>query len=303
MDYSTKNKQVRIKDGFRGQKLIVLPHDIINSLKNNILTTQLYLTHIGFFPLANNHFVERSLGSEDYILIYCIGGEGWYRTSGLTEKIYPGEFFVIPAKSYHQYGTHKKNPWSIYFLHFNGRLAEILYQKIAAEPKILLTTDADRKKLFEHIYKVLDTGYSTNNLEHANMMLWQVLNTFIFKDYFPDKSGNASLNHSTENFSIKEAITYMRRNLDKKILLKELANIAGLSISRFSSVFKEATGFAPNDYFIRLKIQKACQYLDLTDKRIKEISHLVGIDDPYYFSRLFKKIIGKSPIQYRLEKK
>jgi YesN/AraC family two-component response regulator len=48
-----------------------------------------------------------------------------------------------------------------------------------------------------------------------------------------------------------------------------------------------------------MKIQKSCQLLGLSDLKIKEISKQIGYEDAYYFSRLFKKIMGKSPMQYR----
>lgn len=54
------------------------------------------------------------------------------------------------------------------------------------------------------------------------------------------------------------------------------------------------------DYFIRLKIQYACQLLSQTDLKINTIADKIGYDDSFYFSRLFKKVHGKSPRQYRL---
>ncbi|MBC7626240.1 MAG: helix-turn-helix transcriptional regulator [Ferruginibacter sp.] len=53
------------------------------------------------------------------------------------------------------------------------------------------------------------------------------------------------------------------------------------------------------EYFNHLKIQKACQFLLFTKLRIKEISIELGIEDHYYFSRLFHKVMGVSPVCYR----
>lgn len=57
---------------------------------------------------------------------------------------------------------------------------------------------------------------------------------------------------------------------------------------------------SPMDYFIHLKLQKACLLLYTDDIKVKDIALLVGYDDPYYFSRLFKKYQGLSPDQYRV---
>jgi AraC-like DNA-binding protein len=70
-------------------------------------------------------------------------------------------------------------------------------------------------------------------------------------------------------------------------------------VSHYSSLFKKKTGFSPIDYFNHLKIQKACQYLQFTQLRIREIALKVGISDPLYFSRLFTQTMGYSPKEYR----
>lgn len=72
--------------------------------------------------------------------------------------------------------------------------------------------------------------------------------------------------------------------------------------AHFSVTFKKKTGFSPIEYFNHLKMQKASQYLLFTNLRIKEIAQEVGIEDPYYFSRLFTKIMGISPVHYREKK-
>jgi YesN/AraC family two-component response regulator len=71
------------------------------------------------------------------------------------------------------------------------------------------------------------------------------------------------------------------------------------SSSYFTTLFKQKTGRSPLEYFIRLKIQYTCQLLDQSTLKIKEIASRVGYDDPYYFSRIFKKMMGTSPNEYR----
>jgi AraC-like DNA-binding protein len=54
------------------------------------------------------------------------------------------------------------------------------------------------------------------------------------------------------------------------------------------------------DYFIRLRMHKACQLLDTTSLNVKEIANSVGYEDPLYFSRVFKAVVELTPTQYRL---
>ena len=81
-----------------------------------------------------------------------------------------------------------------------------------------------------------------------------------------------------------------------------MAKWVNLSGSHFSFIFKKKTGFSPIEYFNHLKVQKACQYLLFTDLRVKEIADKLGIEDPYYFSRMFTKLMGMSPGTYRTKR-
>lgn len=67
--------------------------------------------------------------------------------------------------------------------------------------------------------------------------------------------------------------------------------------------FKASTGHSPLAYFNLLKIQEACRLLDHTSMKLNQVCYKLRIDDPYYFSRLFKKIMGMSPRAYRILQK
>jgi transcriptional regulator GlxA family with amidase domain len=91
----------------------------------------------------------------------------------------------------------------------------------------------------------------------------------------------------------------MQYNINDNISLITLSKKYNYSVSRFSNLFKQKTGYAPIDYFLQMKMQKACQLLDFSDRSIKDIAFTMGFDDPYYFSKRFRKIIGLSPKKYR----
>ena len=103
--------------------------------------------------------------------------------------------------------------------------------------------------------------------------------------------------------TIEAVIHYMRENIERKLSLAELAEYAGLSSSRFSLLFQKKAGYPPLTYLNQLKIRKACHYLDFTDMKINQISSKLGFKDAYYFTRMFTKIMGLSPTDYRTRKK
>ena len=75
--------------------------------------------------------------------------------------------------------------------------------------------------------------------------------------------------------------------------------MANLSRSQYAALFKRQTGYAPIDYFIRLRMHRACQLLDMTDLSVKTVAGRLGFEDPLYFSRVFRTVNEKTPTEYR----
>lgn len=284
------------KDGFDGQKAIVLPKSIINKFcLYNSLINKAFITDIGYYPKAKFHYRKRPHGAEQNILIYCVEGYGQISIDDKLYTISPGDFFMIPNGKAHAYETDMLNPWTIYWCHFLGGQTDELIHQIQVKYGSLKATvpfDDSRINLFNELYQHLERGYSFDNISYVNLLFPQFLSSFLFTDKF---------NQNLENpESITErSIKFMQQNMDKPIKLSAIARHINSSASHYSAIFKKQTGFTPIEYLNHLKIQKACQYLQFTDLRIKEISIRVGIEDQYYFSRLFNKTMGYSPSDYR----
>jgi AraC-like DNA-binding protein len=289
----------RKKDGFNGQKAIVLPRKIIEVCESSPIVSNLFITDIGFYPKAKFHYRKRRNGSDQTILIYCSDGSGWVETVRGRVNVEQGQFLCIPAGTPHIYGSHEQDPWSIYWVHFKGRLSanfnEILTLQYSRVCRSVAYSE-ERAKLFDRMYTTLETGYSADNLTYVNMCFWHYLSSFCYPDIFllPQQ-------HEYKDI-IDIAIEHMRGNLHRPLQLHELAAHIHISVSYFSALFKKKTGYPPLEYFNHIKIQKACQYLQFTNMHVKEVACKLGIDDPFYFSRLFTNVMGMSPAEYRSKK-
>ncbi len=290
---------IKKKEGFQGQRIVVIPKQVLNSkcLKNELISS-LFITDIGYYPYAKFHYIERPKGAEQWILIYCYEGKGVVTIQQKEYKLEADDFIIIPQKAAHSYLADELEPWSIYWIHFKGSLAHKLIPKtsIASGYKDSIRYKKTSINLFEEIYGQLEKGYSNDNLTYANMCLWHFLSTFIYNSKVQQAE-----NHESKD-SIDLVIDYLSNHINESITLEEIASEANLSPSHFSYLFKNKTGFSPMVYFNHLKVQKACQFLLFTQLRVKEISQEVGIEDQYYFSRMFSKIMGMSPNEYRLKK-
>lgn len=290
-------RTIRKREGFDGQRAIVLPKKILQAqCEINAVIKDAYITDIGYYPKAQYHYRRRPAGIDQNILIYCVEGKGSAQVDNHNYTINSGDFFIIPANTPHFYAASDESAWTIYWLHFKGKTGNAITASLVTRlggHKGLIAYSAKRDGLFEELYSNLERGYSNENILYANMCFWYLMASF----QFDAKFSNANLAKNPDVVSI--AIDFMQQMINSTLTLATIAQAVNLSVSHFAAIFHKKTGFAPIEYFNHLKVQKACQYLQFTDDRIKEIASLLGFEDCYYFSRLFKKLMGISPIEYR----
>jgi len=290
------------RDGFVGEKLITIPKKVLDDAKSKEPELfSVYITQIGYFPKASFHYRERRKGCDDNILIYCLQGKGHYVLDDRRYEVNSNQFMIIPATDkYMRYWADNGDPWTIYWVHYTGAGIDAFNRALnlhLTKGPVMIPFNEKALEIWLYIYQTLQMGYSIDNLCNASFCLYHLIATFLFpqKQIQTDKADTGDL--------IAKAIHNMRDNIDKKISVEQMASSHRLSVSHFSSLFRKATGMPPIDYFIHIKMQKACQVLCTNDGKIRDIATGLGYDDPYYFSRIFKKYIGSSPEQYRLSVK
>jgi len=291
---------IRKMEGFDGQRAIVIPRKILlDYCYNNVLISNAFVTDIGYYPKAKYHYREREQGSEQQILIYCVEGKGTVNIKDEEYLLQSGDCVLIPSKTAHSYLADSTNPWTIYWVHFNGNNSNEIINQFREKNysyKCSVDFQESRIQLFEDIYYNLEMGYSYENLCYANLCFLHFMGSLLYGN----NCNLASKKQSVD--TVNTSIIFMKKNIAQMLTLEKLSASVNLSASHFSFLFRKKTGFSPIEYFNHLKVQKACQYLLFTDLRIKEISDKLGIEDPYYFSRMFSKIMGVSPDNYRTKR-
>ena len=280
-----------------------LPDNLLETYSKDPLIGDLFLRKIGYFPRVKYHYIQKEHGCDYTILIYCTDGEGWYEIYGEKYILRKNEYIILPQNTPYAFGANNENPGLSIGCILKARTVNI-YQPGSCVPRSITPDNhsrlQDRLLLFEEIYHCFSLAYISRNtcgtLRPACIcscplsFIWNstvTIQTFINKDL---------------SFSGK-VIHFMQENLQYNITLEELAAHFKYSASHFSMLFQKETGSSPINYFLRLKIQKACQYIELTDLKLQDIATAIGFEEPAYFSRLFTKIMGMTPSAYRKQEK
>ncbi|NJN33474.1 MAG: AraC family transcriptional regulator [Saprospiraceae bacterium] len=279
------------REGFAGQRSYVMPLKLLEITQNHRLCQDLYVTDIGYYPRASFHTRERAQGCPQYILIYCEMGEGWYILNNKKYIVKPHQFFILPANVRHAYGADMQNPWTIYWVHFTGILAEhyinYLYKGFDMYVPLPISAEKNRNLLFNNIISHIEMSYSDDDVVYANTSFRHYLTTF------KDAIYNPSHFEQTQNDPISLAISHMKEHLSEALTLEQIAAVAGMSPSYFSVIFRQKIQSSPIHFFTFLKNSTR-----LSSIGIHTISHQrncqpIGLYRPFPFQSGFYQYYGQ----------
>jgi AraC-like DNA-binding protein len=98
---------------------------------------------------------------------------------------------------------------------------------------------------------------------------------------------------------ISELISRIKMIPNLSITVAECADFCNMSKAHFARIFKRTVGQSPVQFMLGIRIDRAKELLDFTDKSIADIAEASGFSDQNYFARIFKKVTGMTPTQYR----
>ncbi len=288
----------KIKEGFKGERMLSIPEDILQRYRENALIAPLYIRKMGYFPKVKYHYVQKDNGTDYCMLIYCVAGRGHYCINGGEEhSLEADQYIILPDNMPYRFWADEKDPWTIYWLHFEGSLSRQFVQyPITARNIIPGKTSRlqDRIDVFNEIYASFSMAYTQEYMVHASLTLYHLLSSFVHLEAFRHyKSGQ------TDQSFAAQVIHYMDENVSRNLSLQDIAKHFKYSPSHFSALFQKETGYSPINYYIQLKVRRACQYVELSQLRFFEIADMVGFNEPAYFTRIFTKVMGMSPSEYR----
>ncbi len=214
------------------------------------------------------------------ILAFAVDGNAFYKVNGDELEIERGDILFFRKGQVHSATTVEDNPWSYYSIAFD----------LNCDVAIPVLSRAKSFYRYEKLLQRLYYEWTAKNNSYKIMcrsIMMELLCMIIRENSLP-RAG-----------VIEEIKNYMIENYDKSLTVEELAHMAGVSKSHFYMLFKESTGMSAIQYHNQIKMNMARDILQSGDSNVTQTAQSLGYDDIYYFSRLFKKIIGISPSKFK----
>lgn len=231
---------------------------------------------------------------DHYLLHYIVSGRGSYETEGRTFSPGPGDAFLARPDTPIYYRADSEDPWEYYWVGFSGPSAPLLLAQTPfnrRQPVLRPAAGECLRQALLDIYKARGVDYPSavrmaGYLQAALGLLMESL----------PKRGEAALADYA-----RQGADFLQRNYSRAITVEEAARQAGVSRSYLYRAFQSEFGCSPVEYLTRYRIQRARQLLRHSPLPIGAVATSVGFEDPFYFSRVFKREVGVSPTEYRAD--
>ena len=269
----------------------------VNTVGNLIIEPdyEVYPPLVGH-PDAFYFNVAKGRKLDSYQLVYISHGRGKYFTSPKHSiDVHAGDLFILRPNVWHSYYPDRKTGWHEYWIGLKGpNLDSHFKNEFFDGHKIIYNVG-----FIEEIVDLYNKAISVAMKERATCQQYLagianlILGMTIY--YYT----NRHLNDDIMVKNISKACIIMRENLLTDMTPEQVAEQVCMSYSWFRKMFRDYTGMSPARYMQELKLQRAKNMLVSSTLSIKEIAYTLCYEDASYFSALFKKYLGCSPIQYR----
>lgn len=244
--------------------------------------------------LAPHTSTRENLNS--YLFFIVLEGSGTLKYSDEEYELKAGDCVFLDCRRYYAHSTSEKNLWKLKWVHFYGPNMVSVYSKYSERGGKVCFATKQRKKyvtLLDEIYDIADSDDYIKDMK-INDRLSSLLTLIMSESW--DMEGSYV---DSKRKSLQEVKEYIDEHFSEKMSLDELAKMGYVSKFYFTRLFKEQFGLSVNSYIIQMRITKAKELLRFSDKSIEEIGSECGMEDANYFARMFKKVEGISPREYR----
>ena len=257
---------------------------------------QLTIDRIGEYPLMNPVFNFTYRNPTNTIHIYDYGGH--VRINSTEYEFSPGDITCIQGGTLYSYSTDTPGKhWCVHFYNQSGTTGNNINLPDFIPAGVNSLYYLEQMKHISTLFNTLGTGEATElmNLEARYRLKALLISMHLMAN------GKQKHSRSKSNFAWDSLLNWIDENLSQPISTAMLARRANVTANTLSQKFKKQYNTTISKYILHKRIDKAKSLLTTTCLTIYEIGTTVGINDPQYFNKQFRRIAGMSPSRYRDE--
>jgi AraC-like DNA-binding protein len=231
----------------------------------------------------------------EFHFVMITEGEGIFESKSAGEAcINKGDGFLLFPGEWHRYKPVKKTGWTENWVGFSGQIADIIMNESFFSKELPIIQKCGNMlllNLFKSMTQLISEepfGFQRTASGVCLQLIAELCN--IQKGAVLSEQANSLISTSKH---------LIRKKIDEEIDFHTFCKNHGISYSKFRSDFKHQTGFAPLQYFLLMKIEKAKDQLKSTDLKAKQIAYNLGFKSDHYFGRIFKFKTDMTPKAFR----
>ena len=238
----------------------------------------------------------RPRGRLDYQLLYIVSGKTHFYFKGKERGVTAGHMVLIQPRQEQRYEYFGAEKPEVYWVHFTGGdVKNILRQyEIPMDDPVFYS---GASSIYTYIFKEMINELQTCRTGFEELLAMYLRQIFLLVQRTRQEQKPSVNTYMQEE--MEYARRYFNEHYNEAINIEEYAQSRSMSVSWFQRNFKQIVNYTPMQYLLTIRVNNAASLLETTDYSMSEIAAIVGYDDALYFSRLFRKLKGMSPSEYR----
>lgn len=259
-----------------------------------LLSKPLIVTHVEARRFPKGH-VEQAAVVNSYSVVLIRTGSVEYRVNGFSSLFGPGNMLLVPAWVRREWRATAASGCELHWCDFSCPAEELGEGELlcAASPDTVLEQSTLARML------TASRAPSPNRLLLEGELKAQLARFFACAQSAEAKAPEPAHASQRANAVVDRSLTVCAQLYHDQNILSTMRASTGLSAAHFRRVFKSQQQVSPGNFVLRLRMRHARFLLHESERTIKEISDIVGYEDAFYFSRLYRRFWGCPPSEDR----
>jgi AraC-like DNA-binding protein len=230
---------------------------------------------------------------ENYIFHFVISGKGEFVTHGKTYKLKANQGFLIGDSTPVFYKADEQEPWHYCWIIFSGKQADAIVEKLGLSPQNPIYTANAENGIYGK-FKSFMRGYENGNE-------FSVVSDFyaLISEFYTSSASSPQTTTCKEDYLQKAEQYILHHYHSPDLRIGALASEIGIDRSYLTRLFDNILGVNPQEYLLKLRMEKAKTFLQTTSYSVGMIANSVGYPNIDAFSKMFRRVYGCSPSSVR----